>query len=555
MRKKIVIAEYISTGKNLIDDVLSRGYEPVLLEGVYPAVSEDMKAIRDERDSINARLAGKFRVIKENPDYNAVLEEVRKVDPILVIAGSEFGVDLAARLSEDLGLPGNPASRIPYMTQKDKMHEALRDYGIRHIRGKLVSSAEEALSFCEELGTENIVVKPARGAGTQGVYLCGSRDEILSAVSRNLSSGNSTLIQERINGTEYIVNTVSCSGKHRLTSIWVYDKVRLTNGTNAYNNVMPVGELEPGHWELVSYAYDVADAIGIKYGAVHGEYMIDGKGPVLVEVNCRPMGGGMSRKFVERIFGHHETDAALDSYLDPEKFEEERRKPYRIHSFGAIKIIIVPEDTAERSTPIIPLSRRMRSYYSANFTGAGQRAGLPGTRNVETAGGMIYLLHEDEKVVRADCNLLHDIEMKHPDFMFQNDAPAPSKPAETLTVGEIMSETGCRGSTLILSDSPCEAEGACVVEADELQSAYDSFEQGIIFLHEPESFADTESLAGKVYALVGKIIRGGRVIVPESTYCNMPYGLKGVEILLRAAGLRIEAPVSGRAKTLTTSKV
>ena len=387
------------------------------------------------------------------------------------------------------------------------------------------------------------------------MYLCCSRDEIISAVRNNLASGNSTLVQERITGTEYIVNTVSCNGKHRLTSIWVYDKVRLPNGTNAYNNVMPVGELEPGHWELVSYAYDVANAIGIKYGPVHGEYIIDENGPVLIEVNCRPMGGGMSRKFIERISGHHETNAVLDSYLDPAKFDEERRKPYRIHSFGALKIIIVPTDTAEKSTPIIQLSRHMRSYYSAKFPGAGQRVSLPGTRNLETAGGMIYLLHEDEKVVREDCRLLHEIEMKHPDFMFQNDTSAARKPAKTLSVEEIMSETSCRGSTLILSDTPCDAEGACVVEADELQSAYDSYEQGIIYLGEPESFADIESLAEQVYTLVGKIVSGGRIIVPESTYCNIPYGVKGIEILLRAAGLRIEAPVSGRAKILTASKV
>ena len=55
----------------------------------------------------------------------------------------------------------------------------------------------------------------------------------------------------------------------------------------------------------------------IQYGPVHGEYMIDEKGPVLIEVNCRPMGGGMSKQFMDLAFGQHETDSALDAYLDP----------------------------------------------------------------------------------------------------------------------------------------------------------------------------------------------------------------------------------------------
>ncbi len=181
-----------------------------------------MQALREERDAINSRLGGRFQIIKENPDYSAVFEEVRKVDPVLVIAGSEFGVELAARLSADLGLLEDPPERIPAMTQKDAMHEALKDYGIRYIRGKVIASLEEAEAFCDEIGTANVVVKPSRGAGTQGVYMCSKREEVLSAV-KGLTAHESgdfrILIQERITGTEYIVNTASCNGKHRLISI------------------------------------------------------------------------------------------------------------------------------------------------------------------------------------------------------------------------------------------------------------------------------------------------------------------------------------------------
>ena len=49
-----------------------------------------------------------------------------------------------------------------------------------------------------------------------------------------------------------------------------------------------VTELGVGHSQLIRYAFDVLEAIGIQYGPVHGEYMVDEKGPVLIEGNPFP---------------------------------------------------------------------------------------------------------------------------------------------------------------------------------------------------------------------------------------------------------------------------
>ena len=57
-----------------------------------------------------------------------VLEEVRKYDPLLVLPGSDFGVELATRLGSDLGLRGNKWANIGKMTRKSEMHQALADH-------------------------------------------------------------------------------------------------------------------------------------------------------------------------------------------------------------------------------------------------------------------------------------------------------------------------------------------------------------------------------------------------------------------------------------------
>lgn len=560
MKKKIVICEYVSTGVNLVYDVLSRGYEPVLLDCSYVAEEADAAEFRAARASVRARLPRELITIAENPDYDAVLEQVRALEPILVIAGSEFGVPYATRLASDLGLPGNPANRLKAMTEKDAMHQALKEAGVRYIRGQVVSTLEEAAAYYEQLGTEDVVVKRVRGAGTQGVYLCHGRDEALSAVKKELAAGVSSngekvalLMQERIMGKEYIVNTVSCAGRHRMVSMWEYDKVKMANGTNAYNYAQTVNRLEIGHSRLIRYAFDVLDAIGIQYGPVHGEYMIDEKGPVLIEVNCRPMGAGMGRKFVEKIFGHHETDCALDSYLDPAKFDLDMNKPYRPLRKGAMKFFILPKDVDAETTPIVPISRRLKSFHKGMFDRVGRERLITQTKNLETTGGMIFMIHDDEQVIIDECSLLHAIEMKYPDILFQNAAAAAAHPAETADLEEIMARLNCGGGTLIFSDTDVQVQGATVIGEDGLRTAYDSYEQGILHLTKAETFADLEIVTQQIYEFADKIREGGRIIIPEATYCRLPYGMDGMEILLRVAGLKIEAPRSDLGRVLIAS--
>lgn len=560
MKKRIVIAEYVSTGINFIYDVLSRGYEPVLLDCAYIASEEDLGYFRNLRNTLKASLPEGLTIIEENPDYHAVLEQVRALDPILVIAGSEFGVPYATRLAEDLGLPGNPAKNLKAMTEKDAMHQALKDYGIRYIRGKVIKSLEEARDYYKELDTPHVVVKRVRGVGTQGVYLCNGLDEALHAVETELNfsikngeENVALLMQEQIIGTEYIVNTVSCNGRHRLTSLWVYDKVKMSNGTNAYNTAQTVNHLDVGHSRLINYAYEVLNAIGIKYGAVHGEFMVDEKGPVLIEVNCRPMGAGLQRKYLEKLFGHHETDCALDAYLNPEKFEADRNRPYRPKRSGAIKFIILPKDTVAESTPALPLCTRLQSYYHGVFDRIGRELVITRTKDLETAGGSIYMLHEDEKVIIDECDLLHKMEMQYPALLFQDMSCYTPGVLPTRDIPALIEKVKNQGSILIFSDDDLETEGATVVSEKDLRSAYDSYEQGILDLSDPKTFCDLEIVFRQIYEFADKIRDGGRIIIPESTYCHLPYGLEGMEILLKIAGLQIECPHADMGNVLIAS--
>ncbi|MCR5304411.1 MAG: ATP-grasp domain-containing protein [Lachnospiraceae bacterium] len=561
MKEKIVIVHCASTGVNYIDDIISRGYEPVIVKVDY-AGTEEEKALTASQDKADAKRFKNIKVIQYDPDYQVILKQVRELSPKLILAGSEFGVELALHLSNDLGLPSNPEKVLRAMTHKDAMHEALKRYGIRYIRGQVVSTVDEAIEFYETLGSERVVVKRTRGFGTQGVLFCDNREEFISTINKELSQQSTmdsepidVMVQERIEGNEYIVNTVTCQGEHYLTSMWKYHKVLLSNGTNAYSSMENITHMEIGYTGMVNYAFEVLNAIGIECGPVHAEFMIDEKGPVLIEINCRPMGGAFDRKFLEKLYGHHETDVILDSFLNPDAFRKVRRKIYEPIRKGCLKIFIFKEDMRADSAPVVSLCQRLKSYHSSIFDRVGRDPVMKKTNNLETNGGYVYLVHDDERVLDRDKDLLHRLEMDFPKLLFQDATEINEVKDVNKDIAAIINSRPCRGNTLIVSDmeDAChlsETLYATVVSPNEILEAYDSYEQVILDISKKESFMDLEILFRQIMEAISRIRPSGRVLIPESTYLHMPYGSSGMEALLTVAGLRIEVPDSSTDRVL-----
>ncbi len=79
-------------------------------------------------------------------------------------------------------------------------------------------------------------MKPVESAGSDDVTLCHSMEEVKRAFGNIQGKINSlglentaTLVQEFLDGTEYVVDTVSRDGVHKVVAVWEYDK-RVVNG-------------------------------------------------------------------------------------------------------------------------------------------------------------------------------------------------------------------------------------------------------------------------------------------------------------------------------------
>ena len=560
--KNIIIVECLSTGINYIQDIIDRNYNPIVLDTknednevgktYYHHKQEDLKQISED-----------YETITEKDTYEETLEIVKKLNPILILPGSEKGVSLATRLADDLNLTGNSYTNIEAMTLKNKMQERIAQHGLRSIKGRLVYSIKEAIEYYDSENLNKIIIKPTYSAGSSSVKLCLNKEDMIKNLEAlfddyNLYGSKNTelLIQEYIDGDEYIVNTVSCRGKHRVTLIWKYSKVKTEDGSIIYDIMETVDELNLGEAEMIEYAYNVADAIGIKYGPIHGEYIIDENGPVLVEVNCRPCGGTLTPAFLDRISGQHETDSILEAYLNPQLFEEKRKQPYRLFAKGVIKDFIVPHDLVADSTSVYYICEQLESHYKTVFEDLDlSEKHFIKTKDLYSSCGLVYLVNEDYYTLQKEIDFLHDIEKNAFSLILSEKSNQDIETAIDCKAIEALLENSYEyGSTLLVSDELIANENIKQVTPLEIKNLNGFYDTVILNINESIKNRKGKEVSKIFLESIKHVKKGGYVLIPKITYQNISGGRKVVEGLIKTLKLRIEVPSSDYENIIIASK-
>ena len=215
--------------------------------------------------------------------------------------------------------------------------------------------------------------------------------------------------------------------------------------------VHAVTELGHKEMELVEYALQTVRVLGITDGPVHGEYMMDEKGPVLIEVNCRVMGGSVPAGFLDKVFGYHETDVVLDCMLDDEVHKEFLKKPYHPRKKGYVKDFYSDREKTISSSGIIPILLHMKSFYSGWVENAGKIDTIHETVDLETETGCAYLVHDDEETAKKDFDLLMYIEERYPNLL-HSDTPLFLPPEEDSEISPEIMDILSRDTETLISD-------------------------------------------------------------------------------------------------------
>jgi len=255
----------------------------------------------------------------------ARIKTLGEIDGVLI--GYDTGVTIAEQLAAKLGLRGNK----PSFDRRNKFlqQEKCRSFGIDAAKQTFATTMADVDEFLSNFNPTpfQAIVKPVDGAGTMGVVRCQSPDEVRQAFSDLIGRdcyGNvckGALIQEFLAGTEYIVNTVTVDGKHKVVGVFQYDKRHAYGSDFVYFGIRAVGDQHPERTSIIEYAVNVLNAIEFDNGAAHLEVMLTTRGPVLVECNCRLAGcAGDIDKCEELLSGRGQIGLYADAMLKPDSF-------------------------------------------------------------------------------------------------------------------------------------------------------------------------------------------------------------------------------------------
>ncbi|WP_432105325.1 ATP-grasp domain-containing protein [Streptomyces sp. bgisy091] len=233
-----------------------------------------------------------------------VLAERHAVDPIDVVTGQlELSAEAVAIACRELGLRGTDTDAVLTARRKDRCRAALEKAGLASARYALAGTEEEVLAAAEEIGYP-VILKPPSGA-----------DSLLSCVATNAAEAaagcravltgldavpaqwheqftRGVLVEEYLVGTLVSVELGARDGEFFPFAVsgrfrWAEDEVV------ELGSYIPANLPGDGTAACVAYAVDVCRAIGLDLGVFHLEIMVTERGPVLVEVNPRVMGGAL----------------------------------------------------------------------------------------------------------------------------------------------------------------------------------------------------------------------------------------------------------------------
>ena len=193
---------------------------------------------------------------------------------IAVIAGAETGVELADQLSEVMGLTTNGTALSEARRNKYVMGETVRAAGVRAVKQLRASSWGAIEEWIVQWNPSpfKVIVKPLDSAGSDDVTLCLSLADVQRAYGNIMGKINglglvnkAVLVQEYLEGQEYVVDMVSKDGEHKVAAIWEYDR-RAANGAGfvVFGQRLLV-ESDDHCPALIEYMKKVVTALGIRY--------------------------------------------------------------------------------------------------------------------------------------------------------------------------------------------------------------------------------------------------------------------------------------------------
>ena len=347
--------------------------------------------------------------------YGSTLKMLAENKVERIVAGSEYGIELCDELSYRFGSLSNDYSKLPSRLNKAEMYTSLKADGVPIVPFESLKSRHDFHVALEKVNTYPVFIKPKNSAGSDGCFKCDTKEQAVRAFEDIFSKRNflgrvnsEVLLQEYIEGDQYIVNTVSCSGMHLVSEIY---KVRLdeVEGVPIYRSIVTEDICSEHSEQLIAYVTRCLDSLGVTNGAAHTEVRSTVDGIQLIEVNSRLMGPLLDSDAFHFAFGYSQATLLAESCILPDQFMKRFDKKHSTKKHFSMVFLRNGEAGKVMNRRGLVEIRRLPAFHSVHK--------LPPIDFVVvnpllTTGsfGIAYLAHEDRKLLEHSLNVLHSME-------------------------------------------------------------------------------------------------------------------------------------------------
>ena len=199
---------------------------------------------------------------------------------------------LAARLREELGLPGLTVEQTLPFRDKERMKQLLDAAGLRTPRHVAARTVAGVWAAAEQTGFP-LIVKPIDGAGSADTYRADSAAE-LDAILPGLRHVPRVSVEEFIDGEEFTYDTICADGRILVENVCQYHPRPLL--TKMHEWISPITLAlrdldEPGLQGGRELGAAVLRVLGFRDGFTHMEWYRKADGEVVFgEIGARPPG-------------------------------------------------------------------------------------------------------------------------------------------------------------------------------------------------------------------------------------------------------------------------
>jgi len=216
-----------------------------------------------------------------------------------VIGVDDDGAVVAAAIAGRLGLKGNPPAAALAARDKHVQRRELARHGVPVPRFELHGLDEDVTQLAARVHYP-CVLKPLRLAASRGVIRADDAPGFVAAFARvkeileQAGCERSILVEDFVPGPEVALEGLVIDG--RLALLGLFDKPDPLDGPFFEETIYVTPSRLPGpaQRELARCAEAAVAALGVREGPIHAELRHNARGPWLIELAARPIGGRCS---------------------------------------------------------------------------------------------------------------------------------------------------------------------------------------------------------------------------------------------------------------------